>query len=64
MNVSIIDQEFNHPKIYQIMVSNNFGFTHVFPGQLFTLEEAKTICNDNNYIVDSIGTIWQCLKTN
>lgn len=62
MNVSIVKQNFNHPKSYQIMIAAGSGFYHVFPGQLFTLEEAKTICSTNNYTVDCIGDIWQCAK--
>jgi hypothetical protein len=60
MNVSIIKQSFNHGKCYQIMVEVTHGFNHVFPGKLFTLEEAKTICSANGFTVVSIGDIWQC----
>ena len=62
MNVSIINQGFNHPKSYQIMIADQHGFRHIFPGKLFTLEEAKTICTENKYIIDSIGDMWQCSK--
>lgn len=62
MNISIIDQGLNHLKRYQIMKQSGSGFVHLFPGKLFTLEEAKTICNNNGLTVDCIGSIWQCLK--
>ena len=62
MNVYIIDQGFNHLKRYQIMISDGYGFNHIYPGKLFTLEEAKTICSTNNYNIMGIGSIWQCIK--
>ena len=61
MNVYIINQEFNHAKQYQIMILNNCGFSHVYPGKLLTLEEAQTICKQNNFTVIKIGTIYQCI---
>lgn len=61
MNVSIINQEFNHPKRYQIMMADGFGFRHVFPGKLFTLEQAQTICKENNFTIDKIGTFYKCV---
>lgn len=60
MQVFIIDQGFNHKKKYQIMTQKAGTFYHVYPGKLYTLEEAKTICSTNNYNIVSIGTIWQC----
>ena len=59
MNVSIIKQIY-HEKGYQIMVERGSAFYHVYPGKLFTLEEAKTICSANCFNVVSIGDIWQC----
>ena len=59
MNVSIIKQT-HHEKGYQIMIEKANCFYHVYPGKLFTLEEAKQICSTNNYNVVSIGDIWQC----
>ena len=60
MKVCIIDQRFNHEKRYQIMRRDPYGFTHVFPGKLFTLEEAKAECEKQGYEVIAIGDIWQC----
>ena len=62
MKVSIIDQELNHPKRYQIMKQSGSGFYHLHPGKLYTLEEAKAICTANGYTVESIGSIWKCIK--
>lgn len=60
MQVFIIGQEFNHEKRYQIMVAIPHGFAHVFPGKLYALEEAKTLCSTNGFTVEKIGSIWQC----
>lgn len=59
MNVCIIKQT-HHEKGYQIMIEDRFGFNHVYPGKLFTLEEAKQICKENNFNIAAIGDIWQC----
>ena len=65
MQVFIINQNLNRSKTYQIMIAYGAnGFSHVYPGKLFTLEEAKTICNSNGFTVCGIGSIWQCLKNN
>ena len=61
MQVFIIDQQFNHLKRFQIMTKQNNTLFHVFPGQLFTLEQAKTICKENNFTIIKIGTIYQCI---
>lgn len=61
MNVCIINRELNRDKQYQIMTKCGTGFNHVYPGKLFTLEQAKTICNENNFNIIAIGDIWQCL---
>lgn len=60
MKVCIIDRELSHEKRYQIMQRDPFGFTHVFPGKLFTLEEAQAECGKRGYEVIAIGDIWQC----
>ena len=62
MKVVIIDRELNRDKKYQIMYQSGCGFNHVYAGNLFTLEDAKKICKDNNLEVVAIGTIWQCIK--
>lgn len=60
MDVYIINQELNHTKKFQIMVKRKSAFYHIYPGQLFTLEEAKNICDKNGFNVVKIGDIWQC----
>lgn len=62
MKVVIIDRELNRERKYQIMYQSGCGFNHVYAGNLFTLEEAKAICKENNLEVAAIGTIWQCIK--
>lgn len=62
MDVVIINRELNRDKQYQIMYQSGCGFNHVIPGNLFTLEQAKTICKENNLNIKAIGTIWQCIK--
>ena len=62
MNVVIIDRELNREKKYQIMYQSGCGFDHVIPGNLFTLEQAKEICKDNNLNIVAIGDIWECIK--
>ena len=61
MNVCIVDTERNHPKRYQIMVNNGTLFEHVYPGKLFAFYDAQRICKENNYKIEAIGTMWQCL---
>lgn len=62
MKVVIINRELNRDKQYQIMYQSGCGFNHVYPGNLFTLNEATTLCKENNLEVTAIGTIWQCIK--
>lgn len=61
MQVFIIDQGFNHSKRFQIMTQKANCFYHVYPGKLFTLEEAKAECSKNNYTIQKIGSIYQCI---
>ena len=62
MQVVIINRELNRDKQYQIMYQSGCGFNHVYAGNLFTLEQAKEICKQNNLEIVAIGTIWQCIK--
>ena len=61
-NVVIINRELNRDRQYQIMYQSGSGFNHVIPGNLFTLEQAKAICKENNFNVVAVGTIWECIK--
>lgn len=47
---------------YQIMGRQYSGFWHIFPGQLFTLEEAKAKCEEIGATVVAVGDEWECLK--
>ena len=49
-------------KGYQIMRRAESGFTHVFPGVVFTLDEARNICRKHNFNVVATGDFWQCLE--
>lgn len=60
MNVFIINTERNHEKRYQIMTAAQHGFNHVYPGKLFTLNQAIKIAGENNFNIAAIGNIWQC----
>lgn len=62
MKVCIINTERTHGKRYQIMSRDDYGFTHIYPGKLFDLEQAIDICNKNNFNILNIGTMWECLK--
>ena len=48
-------------KGWQVMKRNGSGFIHVFPGVLFTLEEARNVCTEQNFDVVVTGDMWQCL---
>jgi hypothetical protein len=62
MTVYIINRELYREKQYQIMTGNSYGFNHVFPGQLFTLNQAIEICKEHNFNIANIGNIWQCIS--
>lgn len=62
MNVFIIDTERQNSNRYQIMSGGNGMFEHLYPAKLFTLEQATTICKENNYHIVKIGTMWQCVS--
>ena len=49
-------------KGYQIMRRAESGFIHVFPGVVFTLDEARDICREHNFNVVATGDFWQCLE--
>ena len=64
MNVVIIDRELNREKKYQIMYQSGCGFNHVYAGNLFTLEQAKTICKENNLKMEQINLkFYDCLSS-
>ena len=62
MEVCIIDQEIRGDRRHQIMIRRGNGFYHVFPGKLFTKEDAHRVCSENGYTIVATGNIWQCLN--
>ena len=38
------------------------GYYHVFPGVLFTLDEARNECRERGFNVVAVGDIWQCAE--
>ena len=47
---------------YQIMGRQYSGFWHIFPGHLWTLEEATAKCEEIGATVVAVGDEWECLK--
>ena len=44
------------------MVKSGTLFEHLYPGKLFDLNQAIKICSENNYEIEAIGTMWNCLS--
>jgi hypothetical protein len=61
MDVVIINRELYKDKQYQIMTRAGSGYNHIFPGKLFTLEQATGICKKSNFNILKIGNMWECL---
>ena len=49
-------------KGWQIMKRTWSGFNHVFPGVLFTFEEARNVCAEHGFDVVATGGMWECLE--
>lgn len=47
---------------WQIMERAGSGYSHMFPGELYTREEAVNICNNKGFQVVAIGDFWQSLE--
>ena len=64
MEVCIVNtiERLKDGKGWQIMKRAGSGYNHVFPGAMYTMEEAKNICNEKNLHVVAIGDFWECLK--
>ena len=62
MNVYIINTGRQNDNRYQIMTGGNGMFCHLYPGKLFTLEQATAICRENNYNVIKVGSMWECVS--
>lgn len=60
MHVVIVDSEFKKARKFQIMRrAGSYGVDHVFPGKLFTLEQAREICAAHGFIIDAVGSLYQ-----
>ena len=64
MEVCIVNtiERLKDGKSWQIMKRAGSGYNHIFPGALYTVEEAANICNEHNFHVVAIGDFWECLK--
>ena len=49
-------------KGWQIMRRAESGFIHVFPGVVFTLDEARNACREHGFDVVATGDFWHCLE--
>ena len=64
MEVCIVNtvERLKNGKGWQIMKRCGSGYDHVFPGKMFTLDDAKKECAKNDFVIIAIGDLWQCLK--
>ena len=64
MEVCIVNtvERFKNGKGWQIMRRVSCGFNHVFPGVLFTLDEARRVCTERGFGVVAVGDMWQCCE--
>ena len=60
MDVCIVHIVERKERGWQIMKRAPCGFNHVFPGVLFTLNEARNVCRDHGFDVVAVGDLWQC----
>ena len=61
-DVCIVHMIERDEKGWQIMKRTRSGFNHVFPGVLFTLDEARDACRKHGFNVIATGDMWQCLE--
>ena len=64
MEVCIINtvERFRNSKGWQIMKRSGSGYYHVFPGKMFTLDDAKKECAKNDFVIIAIGNFWKCFQ--
>ena len=62
MDVCIVHTIERKERGWQIMRRISYGFNHVFPGVLFTLDEARNVCRERGFNVVAVGDIWQCVE--
>lgn len=64
MDVYIVDRENlsrYEDKHYQVMYKADYGLHHLYPRKFMTLNEAKQICEENDFEVVKTGTVYECL---
>ena len=62
MDVCIVHTIERKERGWQVMKRTWCGFYHVFPGVLFTLDEARNECRERGFNVIAVGDIWQCAE--
>ena len=62
MDVCIVHMIERKEQGWQIMKRTWCGFNHVFPGVLFTLDEARNECRERGFNVVATGDLWQCVE--
>ena len=64
MKVCIVNtvERLKNGKGWQIMKRSGTGYDHIFPGKMFTLDDAKKECAKNNFTIIAVGDFWQCIK--
>ena len=62
MEVCIVHTIERKERGWQIMKRTWCGFYHVFPGVLFTLDEARNECRERGFNVIAVGDMWQCAE--
>lgn len=61
MDVVIMERDLTIGIFYQIMTVTKYGLNHVYPGKLFTLDEAKKECKKMKYVIHAIGDSWEII---
>ena len=62
MDVCIVHTIERKERGWQVMKRISYGFNHVFPGVLFTLDEAWNVCRERGFNVVAVGDLWQCVE--
>lgn len=62
MDVCIVHMIEHKNRGWQIMRRTWCGFYHVFPGVLFTIDEARNECRERGFNVIAVGDMWQCAE--
>ena len=62
MDVCIVHTIERKERGWQVMKRISYGFNHVFPGVLFTLDEARNVCRERGFNVVAVGDLWQCVE--